>query len=192
MNEELKTHITSSKHWVRLVYMLLFSFFLYIASIVVAIVVVAQFVFALVTGSDNEKLRHLGSSIATYVKDVLMFLTFNSEDKAFPFSDWPEPQKDLSTVDAKNQLQGVAEDQSVVEPAASEPTENVKNSNQFEEVGAEQDPKLTENPPPPSETEALEDTTVVTEVKPRRGKAKREEPEQSAQQTESDEVEKSN
>lgn len=91
MDEQLKSNLTSSKHWVRLVYMLLFSFFLYIASFVVALLVVVQFVFALITGSDNGKLRQLGSSASLYIKDVLMFLTFNSEHKPFPFADWPEP-----------------------------------------------------------------------------------------------------
>lgn len=92
MNNQLKSNLTASKHWVRLVYMLLFSFFLYIASFVVAVVVVAQFIFSLLTGTDNSKLRWLGNTLSLYIKDVLMFLTFNSEHKAFPFADWPEPE----------------------------------------------------------------------------------------------------
>lgn len=91
MDQQLKSNITSSKHWVRLVYMLLFAFFLYVASFVVGVLVIVQFLFALITGSDNRKLRELGGSLTVYIKQMLLFLTFNSEFKAFPFADWPEP-----------------------------------------------------------------------------------------------------
>lgn len=91
MSEQLKTNITSSWLWVRFVYMLLFSFFLYIASFVVCVVVVVQFLFCLIGGTDNRQLRRFANSLAQYIKDGLMFLTFNSEYKPFPFADWPEP-----------------------------------------------------------------------------------------------------
>lgn len=101
MDQQLKSNLTSSKHWIRLVYMLLFAFFLYVASFVVGILVIVQFLFALVTGSDNRKLRELGGSLTVYIKEVLLFLTFNSEFKPFPFADWPaapEPVIDENTV----------------------------------------------------------------------------------------------
>lgn len=90
MDQQLKSNLTSSKHWIRLVYMLLFAFFLYVASFVVGILVIVQFLFALITGVDNRKLRELGGSLTIYIKRVLLFLTFNSESKPFPFADWPE------------------------------------------------------------------------------------------------------
>lgn len=90
MDQQLKSNLTSSKHWIRLVYMLLFAFFLYLASFVVGILVIVQFLFALITGVDNRKLRELGGSLTIYIKRVLLFLTFNSESKPFPFADWPE------------------------------------------------------------------------------------------------------
>lgn len=90
MDQQLKSNLTSSKHWIRLVYMLLFACFLYVASFVVGILVIVQFLFALITGVDNRKLRELGGSLTIYIKRVLLFLTFNSESKPFPFADWPE------------------------------------------------------------------------------------------------------
>lgn len=92
MDQQLKSNLTSSKHWVRLVYMLLFAIFLYVASFVVGVLVMVQFIFALITGSDNKKLRELGDSLTTYIQQILLFLTFNSEFKPFPFADWPEAQ----------------------------------------------------------------------------------------------------
>ncbi|MBC6904748.1 DUF4389 domain-containing protein [Saccharophagus sp. K07] len=91
MDPQLKSNLTSSKHWIRLIYMLLFAFFLYVASLVVGALVIVQFIFALITGTDNKKLRDFGWSLTQYIHQVLLFLTFNSEEKAFPFSDWPAP-----------------------------------------------------------------------------------------------------
>lgn len=93
-NEELKSNLLSSKHWLRLVFMLLFAVFLYLASIVVSVVVVLQFLFSLVTGQDNTNIRQFGSSLATYIFQTLKFLTYSSEEKPFPFADWPDADND--------------------------------------------------------------------------------------------------
>ena len=92
MDEQLKSNLTSSTHWLRLVYMILFALFLQVASVVMTVLVVVQFLFALVTGNDNTNLRKFGDSLSMYIFSVLQFLIYNSEQKPFPFSDWPESQ----------------------------------------------------------------------------------------------------
>lgn len=88
--ESLKTNVTSGKHWLRLVYMLLFAVLLYVAGLVMGVVIVLQFLFALLTGSPNGNLRQFGESLALYIYRVLEFLTYSRDDKPFPFSDWPD------------------------------------------------------------------------------------------------------
>lgn len=88
-NEQLKSNLTSSKHWLRLVFMLIFAAVLQVASIVIGVLVVAQFLFSLITGEDNQHLRRFGHSLSTYIYDVLKFLCYSSEEKPFPFADWP-------------------------------------------------------------------------------------------------------
>ncbi len=88
-NEQLKSNITSSKHWFRLVFMLFFAAVLQLASIVMWVLVALQFLFSLVTGEDNNQLRKFGHSLSTYIYDVLKFLCYSSEEKPFPFADWP-------------------------------------------------------------------------------------------------------
>lgn len=111
MDAQLKTNLTSPKHWVRLVYMILFAFFLYIAAMVMSVLVVVQFIFSLFTGSDNRKLRAFGHSLTTYIQQALMFLSFNSEFKPFPFADWPDLPHEPTADDAVQ-----AADVVVVEP----------------------------------------------------------------------------
>lgn len=88
-NEQLKSNLTSSKHWFRLVFMLLFAAVLQLASIVMWVLVIAQFFFSLITGEDNQHLRRFGHSLSTFIYDVLKFLCYSSDEKPFPFADWP-------------------------------------------------------------------------------------------------------
>jgi hypothetical protein len=79
----------SSETWIRLAYMLLFTLLLMAARLVISLVVVVQFLIVLVTGKDNENLRNLGQGLGKWVYQTVMFLTFNSEKKPFPFDEWP-------------------------------------------------------------------------------------------------------
>jgi hypothetical protein len=97
MDPQIKSNLTSEKHWVRLVFMLLFAVSLYVALFLVVALIIVQFVFALITGADNAKLRELGYGLSSYIRQILMFLTFNSETKPYPFSDWPNGTEEFST-----------------------------------------------------------------------------------------------
>lgn len=55
---------------------------------VLAVVVGVQFLIVLVTGSPNERLLTFGHQLGIYYHDIVVFLTFKTEAKPFPFSDW--------------------------------------------------------------------------------------------------------
>lgn len=86
---DIKARISSSKHWTRLVYMLLFALMLHVASIAMWVLCAMQFLFSLFTGKDNENLRYLGKSITRFIGQALDFLTYNTETRPFPFAEWP-------------------------------------------------------------------------------------------------------
>lgn len=90
MDEQLKQNLTSKRHWMRLIFMVLFALLLQVAALVMWALVAVQFVWALVTGSDNDQLRRFGHSLATFIYEALQFLTYNTEHKPFPFADWPD------------------------------------------------------------------------------------------------------
>jgi len=75
--------------WIRILYMLLFVFAYSAAEFVLALTVVVQVIIKLVTGELNERLKTFGKQISLYIFDVLKFLTFNTEEKPFPFAEWP-------------------------------------------------------------------------------------------------------
>ncbi|MCA0899111.1 DUF4389 domain-containing protein [Microbulbifer agarilyticus] len=124
-NEELKQNLTSTNQWLRLIYMVLFAVLLEIAGFVMLAVVIAQFLFAIVSGKANDNLRRLGDQISSYIYQTLQFLIYNTEEKPFPFSEWPESEEeDLSTYESAEEIDGevisVADSDSAADTAAKD------------------------------------------------------------------------
>ncbi|MDT8382796.1 MAG: DUF4389 domain-containing protein [Gammaproteobacteria bacterium] len=90
MDEDFKQNLTAAETWIRGLFILLFAFLLMVARIVTAAVVVIQFLFTVFTGRTNENLRYFGAGLAQYIFQILQYVTYNSDEKAFPFSPWPE------------------------------------------------------------------------------------------------------
>jgi len=90
MNEEIAKSYKDRSVWLRGLYMLVFMFFLGVAKFVALVVVVFQFLTVLLTAVTNKKLVRFGKSLSTYNYQVMIFLTYNSEEHPFPFGDWPE------------------------------------------------------------------------------------------------------
>ncbi|MGH1487625.1 MAG: DUF4389 domain-containing protein [Cellvibrionaceae bacterium] len=84
--------LLSVDHWLRFAFMVLFAIILGVVSYVMTVLVIIQFIWALVAGEGNDKLREFGSSLSQYIYQTLRFLTYNTEDKPFPFADWPESE----------------------------------------------------------------------------------------------------
>lgn len=139
MDEQLKSNVTSGKHWLRLVYMVVFAICLQVASFVMGVLVVLQFLFALIKGEDNDHLRQFGSSLAKYIYESLQFLTYNSEEKPFPFADWPEPDRFVQSDDLSYTDDVVVEDEYVAE--SDQADENyTRTDDVVEEEASEADP----------------------------------------------------
>ena len=86
--EELRAHLTTRDTWIRGLYILLFAVIYSIAELVLAAVVVFQFVARLITGDVNERLLEFGQQLSRYLYDMLRFFTFNSDEKPYPFTPW--------------------------------------------------------------------------------------------------------
>jgi hypothetical protein len=84
-----KAKLLSADHWLRFVFMILFMAIAGVASYVVTVLILIQFIFALVTGNSEARLQKFGRNMSQYVFQILSFLTYNTEEKPFPFSDWP-------------------------------------------------------------------------------------------------------
>ncbi|MCP4409714.1 MAG: DUF4389 domain-containing protein [Gammaproteobacteria bacterium] len=88
MNPETKVNLKNSNTWTRILYMLIFVFVYGFAEIVFGAIVLFQVVLNLFTRSSNRQLCKFGGQLSWYIYNILMFLTYNTETKPFPFSAW--------------------------------------------------------------------------------------------------------
>ncbi|MEO8158162.1 MAG: DUF4389 domain-containing protein [Betaproteobacteria bacterium] len=88
-NENSVEQAGNETRWVRALYMILFAVLFKAAEFVMWVVVVIQLAITLATGGPNERLQRFGKQLSIYVYSLWMFLTYNTEKKPFPFSDWP-------------------------------------------------------------------------------------------------------
>lgn len=107
MSNEFTDNLKQQSTWMRGLYMLMFTLFYSLAEFVLFAVVIFQFLLKLFTAETNPRLHKLGQSIATYIYQIIQFLTFNSDEQPYPFGAWPrnEPspskkhQKHISETD---------------------------------------------------------------------------------------------
>ncbi len=90
MTPETKESMKDMNTWKRILYMLLFAFAYSMAEFVLMGIVFIQVGFKLLTGELNANLKILSKQIAFYIYQIMLFLSFNTEEKPFPFSAWPD------------------------------------------------------------------------------------------------------
>ncbi len=88
-------NIKSRATWLRLVFMVVFYVLASVASLVASVVIVLGFLWVLFSGETNLRLQRAGQSIASYIYQIIRYLTFNSDEKPYPFdADWPSADTD--------------------------------------------------------------------------------------------------
>ena len=90
MNQDVKENLKSQSTWIRGLYMLLYVLFSRIAEIVLATIILFQFLLKLFTGETNDRLLKLGQSLSTYLYQIFQYLSFNTEYQPYPFGAWPK------------------------------------------------------------------------------------------------------
>ncbi len=87
--QETRKSILARSTWLRGFFMLLFAFAYGVAELLLGVTAVFQFFCLLVTGKTVERLLIFGENLSRYFYQIVRYLTFNTEQRPFPFSDWP-------------------------------------------------------------------------------------------------------
>jgi len=85
----LPQQLLAKDKWIRLLFMVLFGFIGYMIRFVALVLVILQFFTVLFTGISNPKLLQFGKLLSSYTYQILLFLTYNSEEKPYPFGPLP-------------------------------------------------------------------------------------------------------
>ncbi|MHA6493334.1 DUF4389 domain-containing protein [Pseudomonas borbori] len=73
----------------RVLWMLLFAIIWQLAELTLAAVVLLQLGYRLFYGAPSASLLGFGDSLSQYLAQIGRFGTFNSDEKPWPFADWP-------------------------------------------------------------------------------------------------------
>lgn len=101
MSDDYKQNIKDHSTWMRGLYIVLFTIIYSVTEIVIALLVLFQFMFVLLTRQTNDKLLILGQNLSTFIYQILNYVTFNSNDRPFPFSDFPGSKSDTAPTASK-------------------------------------------------------------------------------------------
>ncbi len=92
MDEQMKSRLTSKDVWLRALYMIFFAIAWGLSEVLLVFSVIFQFFTVLITGSANLPLLRFGQNLSRYHYQIARFVSFNTEDRPFPFSDWPDDE----------------------------------------------------------------------------------------------------
>ncbi|HKJ96097.1 MAG TPA: DUF4389 domain-containing protein [Gammaproteobacteria bacterium] len=92
MDEQLKANLTRKETWIRGLFIVLFAIAFNLAEMLMVAVVVFQFAMTLVTGTRNPRVLQFARQLSTWLYQILLFVTFNRDERPWPFDAWPEPE----------------------------------------------------------------------------------------------------
>jgi len=93
-SEEWKDNFLKQGKWLRLLFMVAFSFVYYAAMTVLWVIVFLQFLFVLFTDKRSENISKVSIGFRNYMVQILDYLNYQTGDKPFPFSDFPKSNEE--------------------------------------------------------------------------------------------------
>lgn len=87
---DFKENVTSDAFWLKTLYTVGFFIVYRVLDLVLLLITLVQWAFCLLSGGPNGSLAEFGQALGEYVKQIIHYLSGASEEKPFPFQDWPD------------------------------------------------------------------------------------------------------
>ncbi|MEX2525132.1 MAG: DUF4389 domain-containing protein [Gammaproteobacteria bacterium] len=88
----MKENAKNVDTWIRGLFIVIFGVIFYFLYIIIGLMVIFQFFTKVLTGGLNQNLLEFSSGMTRYVQQILLYITFHSENRPFPFSPWPSSE----------------------------------------------------------------------------------------------------
>lgn len=99
---DIKENAKNVDVWTRGLFILIYGVIFYFLFFLIWLVVIFQFLMKLITTELNEQLLDFSDSLTKYVSQILLYITFKSEERPFPFSPWPSDDDVLNSYAGSN------------------------------------------------------------------------------------------
>ena len=90
MDESLAPPVAPQRSlWMRFLLMLVMALAFYLAGMLLVFLAILQLAFSAFADGPNPRVQAFGAGLGRYFGQLVRFVTFESEEAPFPFSDWP-------------------------------------------------------------------------------------------------------
>ncbi|MBE8215748.1 MAG: DUF4389 domain-containing protein [Endozoicomonadaceae bacterium] len=93
--DTLKSRVYSKTLWLRIFYMAFFYILSRLVSLLIGICCILQTISRLLTGKLMMPVWDFTANLNAYMIQLIEFLTYRSEDKPFPFMEWPNQNAEM-------------------------------------------------------------------------------------------------
>ena len=84
-------NLKAGETWARGAFVFLFLLVLWLVRVLVVLLAALQFGATLITGRPVALALPFGRSLSSYIHQIALFVTYNSDQRPWPWSAWPEP-----------------------------------------------------------------------------------------------------
>ncbi len=92
---QLKDRLFSRQLWLRIVYMIIFYIVSRVIAWMIGLCAILQTISRLFTGNLMTPVWDFSANLNAYMMQLIEYLTYRSEEKPFPFMDWPNQDSDI-------------------------------------------------------------------------------------------------
>jgi len=91
---DIKDNAKNTDTWLRGFFILVFGVIFYFLYILIWLLVIFQFVTKVLTGELNSYLEQFSTKMTSYAMQILNYITYQSEERPFPFSPFQETEEE--------------------------------------------------------------------------------------------------
>ncbi|HQR73257.1 MAG TPA: DUF4389 domain-containing protein [Sulfurovum sp.] len=73
----------------RVLFTLLYLIIGRVIAMVIFVIAITQFIYLWVSGEPNDKILEFSGRLSEYSKQIVAYVSFNTDEKPWPVGDWP-------------------------------------------------------------------------------------------------------
>lgn len=85
----VKDHVKNVDTWIRGLFIIIYGVIFYVLFWIIWLVVIFQFLMKVLMGSLNANIMSFSGGLTRYAFQILQYVTFQSEERPWPFGPWP-------------------------------------------------------------------------------------------------------
>ena len=94
---DIKDNAKNTDTWLRGLFIVVFAVIFYFLIGLIWLLVIFQFVTKVITGELNGNLEQFSTKLTSYALQILHYITYQSEERPFPFSPFPDGNAKTAT-----------------------------------------------------------------------------------------------